>query len=111
MSIYDEFIKAVEDYYGDYRPAVKGLLIEYLKKHIKPEKLKGLFSLLTREFSGQYNKPPDIAIMNKYLSDDNYNRYFPANRIKKIEDNTQKVEINEVDKLFEKIHNKFKDKS
>lgn len=111
MSAYDNFVKAIEDYYGDYRPAVKGLVIEYLKKQISESRLKAFYSILINNYSNKYKIPPDIAEMNKYLKDDNYNRYFPAEGIKHIEEKIEKVDSEEINNLFDKIKNKFEDKT
>ena len=111
MSEYENFIKTIEEYYGDYRPAVKGLLLAYLKKEIKPEYLKQLFSLVIKDFSNQYKTPPDIAIFNKYLNDVNYNKYFAGSSLVAQIENKTSISNEEIENLFNKVHEKIKYKS
>ncbi len=113
MNNYSEFINAIEGYYGSYKPVVKKLLYAYLKKNCKSVHLKQLFEIVVKSYTNTYKMPPDIAIMEKFLCDKNYDKHFvtirePSRQIEYKQgyvSGDDKVN-NEFDKIREKL--KFK---
>lgn len=62
------FIKQLEGYYGDYRPTVRAVVLQWLQSRKPTEhELAGLFAELVTEYTSQYRTPPDVAIMRPLL--------------------------------------------
>lgn len=60
-----EFVKAVEAYYGAYeRPLVRRTVLAYVEQ-FGPEIVRQIYQLLLLEFSGQYKMAPDVAAIEK----------------------------------------------
>jgi hypothetical protein len=54
----------LEGYYGDYRPAVKPVVSQWLQsQRTTDHELSRLFAELVKTHTGQYRTPPDVAIM------------------------------------------------
>ena len=60
----EKFIKAIEDYYGEYRPMVKVVVAKYVHD-LYPESRQELFNRITREQTGRYNFVPDLAVIRQ----------------------------------------------
>jgi len=59
------FINRLEAYYGQYKnPAVKAAIIDYYYD-FKPKELDALYRLVIINYSTQWNKQPDLAILEK----------------------------------------------
>lgn len=64
-----EFIVQLEGYYGEYRPAVKPVVIQWIRSQSPSGRELGrLFAELVKTQTGQYRTPPDVAIMRPLLS-------------------------------------------
>lgn len=76
-----EFIADLESYYGQYRPAVKAMIVEWLAKLGDPwptqERLDFLYVGITDVFSTRWRTPPGKADFKEFLRD----RPFPPEGI------------------------------
>lgn len=72
-----EFIAELESYYGQYRPAVKAMIVEWLAKIGDPwptqERLDFLYVGITDVYSTRWRTPPAKADFKEFLRD----RPFP----------------------------------
>jgi hypothetical protein len=68
-----EFIADLERYYGQYRPAVKAMIVEWLAGIGKPwptqELLDYLYDGITNVFSTRWRTPPSKADLREFLRD------------------------------------------
>lgn len=65
-----EFIKAIEGYYGKYKPATKSVVIQYLQEEsVYPERLRAIWRHLVKTVSGQYGFVPDVATIEQAKKD------------------------------------------
>lgn len=61
----EEFVKAIEAYYGAYeRPLVRRTVLAYMEQY-RPGVIRRLYQQLLLEFSGQYKVAPDVAAIEK----------------------------------------------
>lgn len=61
-----EFIKAVEGYYGKYKPGTKSVVTQYLQEEsIHPDRLREIWRHLVKTVSGQYAFTPDVAAIEQ----------------------------------------------
>lgn len=56
------FIEKIEAYYGNYKPAVKQFVGDYIAT-MSDERLDDLFVSVIKTYSSQYKTPPDVAIL------------------------------------------------
>ena len=59
-----EFIKQAQAYYGDYRPGALAHVQGYLQRY-KGYQLDALWRQVLVDYSGRWNYPPDIAILEE----------------------------------------------
>lgn len=65
----ERFIHAVQAYYGKYAsPLIISMVADWLRRHDNLN-LETFFDILTRTFSSQYGKQPDVAILEKTLKE------------------------------------------
>jgi len=57
-----DFIRMIEDYYGEYSQAQKTVIMVYLPKFPRG-KLQALYERITESIESKYKTPPDIAAM------------------------------------------------
>lgn len=64
----DQFLQAVEGYYGQYRPQVRPVVEQWLRSQ-RPgtQALSRLFAELVQTQTSQYRTPPDVAIMKPMI--------------------------------------------
>lgn len=63
-----EFIANLEEYYGEYRPAVRAVAIQWLQSKKPPAALLSkLYAQVVLQCSSQYRTPPDVAVMKPML--------------------------------------------
>lgn len=61
-----EFIKAVEGYYGKYKPGTKSVVVQYLREEqLHPDRLREIWRHLVKTVSGQYAFTPDVATIEQ----------------------------------------------
>lgn len=61
-----EFIKAIEGYYGKYKPTTKSVVAQYLQEEgLHPERLRAIWRHLVKTVSGQYGFVPDVAVIEQ----------------------------------------------
>ena len=118
MDNYEDMIKTIEEYYGGrYNLLVKNLLLEYLKKKIRINEIKKVFSMLIKKFSNKYKIPPDIAVFEEVLDERFYeDRRFAISEMKTMkyledfESHKKKVEEEQtIEELEEKRKKQFKE--
>lgn len=65
----EKFVQAVQAYYGKYSsPLIAKLVAKWIDDH--PDLDIGMFfEILTKSFSSQYGKQPDVAILEKTLQE------------------------------------------
>ena len=70
MVTVEEFIGRIEGYYGEYRPAVKPVVVQWIRsQRAGSQELTRLFAELVKTHTSQYRTPPDVAIMRPLLLD------------------------------------------
>lgn len=125
MKDVETFISFVEGYYGQYpRKLIKRFVHEYLQE-AKEDDLIIIWGLLLKTYSGRWNYPPDVAIIEKIV--DEYNKeqkekvgarcIFEEKRIlpyiqfesNLIESDEKPVTDNEAKDMFEEMKKKFRD--
>ena len=100
-----EFVKQIEEYYGDYRPKVKEMVMIYIYP-LSGSQLDRLWKEVILKFSGQYKVPPDVAIFQKLRRE--INDTIECDRSKALPDMTRDPEMQEkVAGLFRKLGEKF----
>lgn len=63
-----EFVERIEGYYGEYRPAVKPVVVQWIRSQQPTDtELSRLFAELIKTHTSQYRTPPDVAIMRPVL--------------------------------------------
>lgn len=62
-----EFIKAIQEYYGQYPKGQQKYIVKYLSG-ITEEQLDLLFEYVIESFSSKYGKVPDIAIFTEQMA-------------------------------------------
>ena len=65
----EQFILNIEGYYGEYRSAVKPIVMQWIfSQHASGPELSRLFAELVKAHTSQYRTPPDVAIMLPILA-------------------------------------------
>ena len=65
----EQFISNIEGYYGEYRSAVKPIVMQWIfSQHASGPELSRLFAELVKAHTSQYRTPPDVAIMLPILA-------------------------------------------
>jgi hypothetical protein len=60
------FIKAIESYYGKYKPGTKRVVVAYLEEcQYSQTRLRQIWRHIVETVSGQYNFVPDVAVIHK----------------------------------------------
>ena len=66
--IYEQFVKKIEAYYGQYPGPprdVRKAVMTYLRGRFKESELESLLRAVTMTFSGEYKAVPDIAVFER----------------------------------------------
>ena len=67
---YNDFISAIEHYYGNYdTPEKKKIMTEYIMDNVSESELEPLFKKIILSISSQYKTPPDVAMLSGLFSD------------------------------------------
>ena len=68
---HNEFLTLMESYYGEYNKQVKLKLLNYLLLNVQEEDLQLLENLTYKDYSMRWKMPPDIAIIQEIINNEN----------------------------------------
>ena len=67
---YNNFISAIENYYGNYStPEKKLIMTEFIMDNVSEDELETLFKKIILNISSQYKTPPDVAMLAGLFED------------------------------------------
>ncbi len=68
MSAYEEFMKNIVEFYGQYSTEFKKSIIQqYIQDNFRADQLDHLFTHTIAQYSSEYKTPPDVFVFRKLM--------------------------------------------